>query len=79
MAGLGCLSLEVSRLLCFRQGFVGGGGFILRILTSYIFLLSELCIQESGWIQQYFGGTLIKDLIGSLLSLLKNLPISPHF
>lgn len=79
MARLGFLSSEVSGLLCFCQGFVVVGGGVLKILTSYIFLLSELCVQESGWIQQYFGSALIKDLIGSLSSLLKKTPNKSPF
>lgn len=64
--------LEVSRPLCFCQGFVHPGGFVLRIPTSYISLLCEFVY----WSRNGFSNTsgpLIKDLIGSLPSLLGNL------
>lgn len=54
MAGLGCLSSEASRLLCFCQGFVVVIGFVLRILTSYIFLLCEFAYRS----QDGFNNTL---------------------
>lgn len=67
--------LEVSRPLCFCQGFVHPGGFVLKILTSYISLLCEFVY----WSRNGFSNTsgpLIKDLIGSLPSLLRKPSVS---
>jgi hypothetical protein len=57
--------------MCLCQGFVW-------LPTSFCFV-SFVFRSQDGFSNTWGGGALIKDLMGSLTSLLKSLPVSPHF